>query len=183
MSKRPQVLLKNNTRASAALVILCLLPVIVGLLIAVFTTGQPTSIIAIFGWLMMLGGLGLTIRQIWWHILPRLACSEDELLVYLSGLRPSRLPLPVVECFFLGQAPSMIAHPKGDEVESSAVVVRLAERATQWHRRDVPVSMGRWCDGYITVRGTWCEPLNQAVVSRMNSSLAAAKRAHKAAQK
>jgi hypothetical protein len=158
-----------------------MVPVIVGLTMIRFSISRPFSIIAIFGWLMMLGGGGLTVRQIWWLVLPRLACSEDELLVYLNGLRPSRVPLQVVECFFLGQAPSMISHPTGDIVESAAVVIRLAERAKQWHRQDVPQSMGRWCDGYITVRGTWCEPLDRDVVNRMNLSLAEIKRARKAA--
>ena len=182
MPRTSQVLLKNNTRASVALVVLSIVPLFVGLVLVGMTLGR-LSIIAFLGWVVLLGGIVLTVRQIWWLVLPRLACSDEELLVYLNGFRPSRLPLDVVECFFLGQAPSMISHPKGDEIESAAVVIRLAERATQWHRREVPQMMGRWCDGYITVRGTWCEPLDRDVVNRMNSNLAAVKRARKAAQK
>ncbi len=182
MQISPEVLLKNNSRACGVLVALSIVPALVGVVIVGVTWSRPMSIIAIFGWFMLLGGTVLTVRQVWWLILPRLACSEDELLVYFSGFQPDRLPLDVVECFFLGQAPTMINHPTGDVVESSTVVVRLAERAKQWHDRDVPQIMGRWHDGYITVRGTWCEPIDRQVVSRMNSRLAAIKRVRKAAQ-
>ncbi len=65
------------------------------------------------------------------------------------------------------------------DVNSVTIVVRLAERATEWHERSVKNSLGKWADGYIIVRGTWTEPLNREVVTQMNSTLAAIKRARK----
>ena len=74
MQKTTQVLLKNNTRASVALAVLSFVPLLIGLLVVSMTFGR-LSIIAFLGWLMLMGGLVLTIRQIWWLVLPRLACS------------------------------------------------------------------------------------------------------------
>src|SRR5688500_10182245 len=76
--------------------------------------------------------------------LPRLACEDDHLLVYLRSTVPERVPLEFVECFFWGQGPSMIRFPNGNEAETSNVIVRLAERAEPWRDRDVDTSLGEW---------------------------------------
>ena len=98
---------------------------------------------------------------------------NDEWLIL--GIFPIRVPIEVVECFFLGQGPADI--PAADsELQATNVIVRLAEVATQWHRVRVTRSLGHWCDGYITVRGMWCEPLDVKLVNRMNKRLAEAKK-------
>lgn len=102
---------------------------------------------------------------------PRLAREGDWLLVYLGPSAPIRVPLEVVECFFLGQGPSLIPRPGEKQHETATVVVRLAEAAQEWQHRDVKPALGHWCDSYITIRGTWCEPLNAAVVKRLNDRL------------
>jgi len=60
---------------------------------------------------------------------------------------------------------------------SKTVVMRLAESAHQWQYVDVNPKLGSWCDGYVTLRGTWCEPLSLEVVIRLNRRLADAHRA------
>jgi hypothetical protein len=55
----------------------------------------------------------------------------------------------------------------------------LAESATQWHQMPVRASLGEWCDGYITVRGMWCEPLTIKLVTDLNRRLAQVKRGTK----
>jgi hypothetical protein len=57
--------------------------------------------------------------------------------------------------------------------------VRLAERARQWHHRPVRRALGRWCDGYIVIRGIWCEPISAELVHRMNAKLIETKRRKK----
>lgn len=111
---------------------------------------------------------------------PRLARENDQLLVFLGSSGPTRVPLDLVECFFLGQGPSLIPRLGAKQPETSTVVVRLAEAAAEWKHRDVKPALGHWCDGYITIRGTWCEPLNAAVVKRLNERLLQYQRERKA---
>ena len=106
----------------------------------------------------------------------KIRCQPDTLQIHLGGFRAHRLPLEVVECFFMGQGPTELPAEYLRDTEAVNVVVRLAERASRWKQRDVHPLFGRWCDGYITIRGAWCEPLNQEVVERLNHRLADAKR-------
>ena len=108
--------------------------------------------------------------------LPRIGYGDGYLLLYLRSARPICVPIEIVECFFLGQGPTRLAKHAGSEVESTTVVVRLAEDATEWHQQEVKPSLGHWCDGYITIRGTWCEPLSVNRVNQLNRRLAEAKR-------
>lgn len=111
---------------------------------------------------------------------PRLGYCSGELLVYLHAGKPIRMPIDVVEVFFLGQGPATGKDPRNRSehpgIVAANVVVRLSEAATEWHRRDVNVALGVWQDGYITVRGLWCEPLNGEVLRRMNRRLVEIKR-------
>jgi len=108
--------------------------------------------------------------------LPRLAYQRGELLVFLRYRRPLRVPVAQVECFFLGQGDSMLAAAGESEATESmakthTIVVRLAEAAKDWQAREVRPELGRWCDGYITIRGTWCEPVSPELVKQLNSRL------------
>lgn len=103
--------------------------------------------------------------------LPRLSYEDGHLLVYLRSTVPIRVPIDVVECFFLGQETSQIPSRRGASFETATVVVRLAESAVQWHHKEVKPTLGHWCDGYITIRGTWCEHLNRERVNRLNRCL------------
>lgn len=114
--------------------------------------------------------------------IPRLAYEDGHLLVYLRTLTPFRVPIDIVEVFFVGQGP---AHPVEDEADTATtrnVVVRLAESAPQWHQRDVRSDLGQWCDGYIIIRGTWCEPLSLERVNQINHRLAEIRRQRRASQ-
>ena len=110
---------------------------------------------------------------------PRLAYERGELLGYLAPRGPSRVPVELVECFFLGQGPSHLSH--GHEESTAAnVVVRLAESSHQWKEVDVQAQLGQWSDGYITIRGAWCEPIDASVVKRLNHRLVEVHRSAKA---
>lgn len=106
---------------------------------------------------------------------PRLAYADECLLVYLGSAQPHRVPIELVECFFLGQGPSLLPAAtlagKNESPESSTIVVRLAESAADWKHVAVKPALGLWCDGYITIRGTWCEPINAGRLQQLNQRL------------
>ncbi|HEX7376316.1 MAG TPA: hypothetical protein VF278_04355 [Pirellulales bacterium] len=102
---------------------------------------------------------------------PRLAIAGRHMIVNLGTARPIRVPLDVVEGFLLGQGPSFLPGQGGKKSEVANLVVRLAERATEWEGVEVNRQFGTWCGHYITIRGTWCERLNVAVVNRLNARL------------
>jgi hypothetical protein len=106
---------------------------------------------------------------------PRLGYAGGHLAVYLRGARPIRVPIETVECFFLGQGPSWLPRLAGGTAwsspETSTLIVRLAEAAPDWKHRDVRPWLGLWCESYITIRGTCCEPLSGDLVARLNRRL------------
>jgi hypothetical protein len=114
---------------------------------------------------------------------PRLSYANESLYVRLRLGAPIQVPIEFVECFFLGQGPTLLPRPFGrrDTVdETSAIIVRLAESAEQWKHFDVTPALGLWCDGYITIRGTWCEPITNDLLKRLNANLIAAHREQRA---
>ena len=129
---------------------------------------------------LLLLGLCLLIAALWICFRPRLAIQGDELVVYLNAGKPLHVPLEVVEVFFIGQGAVSGEEPGQPKDYRGAVaanvIVRLAESADEWHRRDVNLTLGVWRDGYISVRGLWCENINASVLQRMNHRLAACKR-------
>ena len=115
-----------------------------------------------------------------WLSVPRLAYESGELLVFIDR-RPLRVPIDIVEVFFLGQGPSFLPDLKGREPETANVIVRLAESAAEWKHRDVNPRIAHWCEGYITLRGAWCEPIRPEGLRRLNARLAEIHRERKAA--
>jgi hypothetical protein len=114
--------------------------------------------------------------------LPRLAYADGHLLVYLQSAKPTPVPIDIVELFFLGRGSSLIPQTDTGPNRALTVVVRLAEAATDWHDRPVKGALGEWREGYIILRGTWCEPLNPAVIQRLSRHLAAVQRTRRLAQ-
>ena len=112
--------------------------------------------------------------------LPRVACDGENLLLYVLGTKPVSVPLHVVECFFLGQGPSGLPAKQLEEAETSNVIVRLAERAVEWHQHETRATFANWCDGYVTIKGAWCEQITEDKLRELNSKLAQAKRDLKA---
>lgn len=108
---------------------------------------------------------------------PRLSCDGEHLLVDTGQPKLTAVPLEVVECFLLGQGPAFLPGRKLAEAETTTVVVRLAEKAEAWKRGRIHPYIGSWCDGYIILRGTFCEPLSVDVVQRLNRLLGESHRA------
>ncbi len=176
-----ETLLKSNRRIATLLVALAALPCALGLGLGWWSyAGRRWGVAVLAATLAAVSGYQL-IRQLLWWARPRLALTADELLVFLERPRPTRVPLDAVECFFIGQAASQVrvTDTDGRRVENVTVVVRLAERATTWHQRPTHPALGRWSDGYITIAGAWCEPLDGEKVQHLNQRLSAAKRARR----
>ena len=106
--------------------------------------------------------------------LPRLAYCDGELFVYLAGGGPLRVPIEIVQCFFLGSGAGQIPGSRGSRIGVRNLTMRLDEKATDYHHRNAKPALGRWEDGYIVIHGAWCEPLDLALVGRLNTRLAAA---------
>jgi hypothetical protein len=93
---------------------------------------------------------------------PRLRRCGACLEVRLSPLALQRVPLEVVECVFPGSRPL----PPGAGGDASpdrrvtTLIIRLAERATDWRARPTFVPWGTWEDGHIVIDGRWSEPLS-----------------------
>jgi len=118
---------------------------------------------------------------LWLLLVPRLSYRSGFLLVYSDYLVPYPVPIDVVECFFLGNGPSLMAWAGDGEdgPNTNTLVVRLAESQTQWHQKPCRPALGHWCDGYIVLRGTWCEPLTGELLANLNQWLVEAHRQNK----
>lgn len=144
-----------------------------GLLLAWTFSGQHPFFVITGAGLVVLGVV-LLVALAWQLSRPRVARDAGHLLFYLRMGEPVRVPLGVVECFFVGQSPGLLPGAKHRDAETASLVVRLAERAREWSARDVNRSLGSWCEGYITIRGTWCERLDIELVEGLNRRLAEA---------
>lgn len=155
-----------------------------GLLVLTLLATEATSGWRI-AWFVVTGlgiaaGLLLVGRILWWLRVPRLAYEDGQLLVYLDSATPTRVPIDIVECFFLGQGASELPKLDGRDAETQNVIVRLAESAKDWRHRDVHPSIGHWCEGYITLSGAWCEPIDGESLKRLNARLVAVHREQRA---
>lgn len=169
--------LKPNRRAlGIAMILPAIVAVIALAMVLLAPAGGVWEVIDWVGWILMAGALiaagslGYLMRT------PRLGYQDGKLLVYLRGFEAERVPIECVECFFLGQGPSYMPQKDEKPSETSTIVVRLAEAAQEWRHVDVKPTLGHWCDGYITIRGTWCEPINASLMKRLNERLAATHR-------
>jgi len=132
-------------------------------------------------WLRVLGllvaGLGLCAIGVLAVMLrrPVLALEGEHLLVFLSSGEPERVPIEFVEFFFRGEGP-VSPDAEDDSANAANIVVRLAERAVDWKQRKIKSSLGQWCDGYITIRGMWCEPIDRPLLEELNRRLVAVHR-------
>lgn len=165
-----EVWLTNNRRVDGAILIVAALVVFVLACLTFFASGE-TAIRRILPMLATVLALFWALYRFALFLTPRLAYRNSKLLVYLKGLFPVQVPIDCVEVFFMGQGESKLKLADGKPLENSTIVVRLAEAAEKWHRIEVKRRLGHWCEGYITIRGAWCEPINGDTIRRMNESL------------
>lgn len=172
-----EIWLRTNRRALVALsIVIGLLVGLPGLLLALLA--GPT-VIGTLGWGMLAAGCAATLVLLWRSRRPRLAYRDGHLLVYLRLGAPLRVPIAAVEGFLLGHGPAHLPG-KAARLDASQLVIRLSERSPEWERVDVFRPLGSWCNHYVTIRGTWCEPLSVERVNRLNARLDEVSRAARA---
>ena len=173
-----EVWLKPNRRALTIAWALCLtLTLILGAAAATVPSWGIASRlfngVCLFAAWFLVGLGGLTTIAIAIDFgLPRVGYRNGQIYFRLRPGSPIAVPLEIVEAFLLGQASMGLPGTTKSATETRTVVVRLAEKATDWSQRRVNPLLGNWCDGYITIRGTWCEPLDVDVIKRLNRKLA-----------
>jgi multisubunit Na+/H+ antiporter MnhB subunit len=121
----------------------------------------------------VLAGLGVILALLIFRTgrLPRIVWRESQVDFYLPGPQPISVPLEFVECFFLGSGVTTLPGSSTRDVQTRNLVVRIAERATDWQHRELPLHLGKWCEGYLTIRGLYCEVLDLEVIKRLNTAL------------
>lgn len=129
------------------------------------------------GWVAAGGGLclagGTLLALLLWQMKrPRIAYQEGQVRFYLRSGPPLDVPVRFVEAFFVGRSPVQVHGTKNRAAESVNLVARISERASDWQQAETRPELGTWCGGYVTIRGAWCEPLNQATIRRLNRRLA-----------
>ncbi len=142
-------------------------------------------------WLKVLSAVGvvlagmLALGLLHQLIRPRVAYREGHVFFYLTARKPIAVPEHLVEAFFLGQGLAMLP---GEEllpiapengVETVNLVARLSQREPQWQQQEVKRALGRWQDGYVVMRGTWCEPLTEKLIRQLNCHLSEIARTNK----
>jgi len=112
--------------------------------------------------------LGTLVRQL---ARPRVAYRDGQVLFNLRSGSPIAVPVHIVEAFFLGQGPANLPGSSQGTEKTVNLVARLSQRQIDWAQREVKPAFANWADGYVTIRGAWCEPLTQEVVRRINRRL------------
>jgi hypothetical protein len=102
---------------------------------------------------------------------PRIAFQDGQVLFYLRTGAPIAVPAHIVEAFFVGQGPATIPGNRQHRQQCANLVARLSQREADWAQRDVKPALGQWCGGYVTISGTWCEPLDSELIRRLNRRL------------
>jgi hypothetical protein len=164
-----EIWLRPNRRA---ILFGCMPPLVITALGA-WLLGQATVYGSIAGWLglpLLAVGIQL-IAMLLRHVRrPRLAYQHGKVLFYLRSGAPVAVPAEVVEAFFFGQGPTEL--PGGIKKQNTVnLVARLSQRHSEWASQVVKPALGHWCEGYVTIRGTWCEPLSIDVLRRINRRL------------
>jgi hypothetical protein len=159
-------------RANRRVLVFALIPTgllaLVGLLLGMTSEGKAARLV---GWGLTIIGVVLVLGLLNQLRRPRIAFRDGTVLFNLRSGPPVAVPVEVVEAFFLGQGPARIPAIEGRPAETVNLVGRLSQKAPKWAKVEVKPALGRWCEGYVTIRGTWCEPLNGEVIRRLNRRL------------
>lgn len=174
----PRSMTETWIKPNRRVLLLSLLPVgmvaATGLLIVFWASHHLLWWIA-SGLLVLAGLFGmLIVRQ---AARPRVAYKDGQVLFYLLASRPIAVPVEVVEAFFVGQTPVKLPGPDLGHTESINLVARLSQKYPEWADHEVKHALGSWCDGYVTIRGTWCETIDEQLVRRLNRRLTEVSRA------
>lgn len=141
------------------------------------------SILRVVAWLCLGLSCMLLLGLLQQMVRPRIAYRNGFVHFYLKSGKPIAVPIHIVEGFFLGQGPAYLPGATHDDAKTVNLVARISQREADWAQREVKEALGHWRDSYITIRGTWCEPLTTDAVGRLNRCLSAASQSAASAEK
>ena len=101
---------------------------------------------------------------------PRVAFENGHVLFYLRSGKPIGVPVEIVESFFAGQGPAHLP-VVSNQPRTVNLVARLSHAIPEWAEQTVKLALGTWTEGYVTIRGSWCEPLDSETIRRLNRRL------------
>src|SRR5690349_2728496 len=128
-----EIWLHTNRRLLLLGMILPVALIVIGLIVLATKPLDAAAGLQIVGWFLLGGGAFLFAIFAWQFRLPRLARTDGTLLVYMRMGPPFRLPVEIVECFFLGTGGAQLPGKGGDDVPIRNLVIRLAEKAVDYH--------------------------------------------------
>jgi hypothetical protein len=172
-----EVWLQTNRRVLGLAIVPAALVGLVGLGF-LQATAAPMHVV---GWALVGGSLLLIAGLLRQFTRPRISYRDGHVLFNLRAGSPIAVPREVVEAFFLGQGPAYLPRLHGTDAETVNLVARLSQKAPEWMHVAVKPALGHWCEGYVTIRGTWCEPLTGDVIRRLNARLRELRTADQAA--
>lgn len=164
----PEVWLRSNRRVIALGLVPIVLLGVTSVLLYMKTASTLLAGLAVGMLVLSLILSGILLRNL---VSPRIAYSDGQVLFYLKAGGPIAVPVHVVEAFFLGQGPAHLPIGDADSQVTINLVARLSQKEPQWAELEVKPALGRWSEGYISIRGSWCEPLNGEVIRRLNRRL------------
>ncbi len=165
-----EIWLRPNRRAILFGCVPPLIFTVVGACLAFAHSDSESSVLRWLGYSGIVAGpavIGLMLTQLR-H--PRIAFREGMVLFYVRIGQPIAVPVDIVESFFFGQGPAHLPAVT-KQPQTVNLIARLSQRHTEWATQKVRPALGNWSDGYVTIRGTWCEPLNSDVIRRINRRL------------
>ncbi len=125
---------------------------------------------------LALPALSISAATLFFALGPRITCDGKVLRLRMGGPRRFAVPLEFVECFLHAKESTAVVGTDPDQVSVRNIIIRIAERAKDWQRRPVHPWFGRWCEGYVTVSGLWCEPIHAQLLADLNRQLVSAHR-------
>jgi hypothetical protein len=152
----------------------CVLPLIIAAVGAWFVVQPGNSRSSASTWIgvgLLLAAAAALAGLVRMLSLPPISYRDGQVLFNLRAGQPIAVPVEIVEAFFVGQGPANLPGDYKAKEKTMNLVARLAQRRTDFAERDVKPAFGNWSEGYVTVRGTWCEPLDSEVVRRLNRRL------------
>lgn len=132
---------------------------------------SEASLLRGLGWALVMLGALLTVGLLMQLRRPRVAFRDGQVLFFLRARTPVETPVEAVEAFFVGQGPADLPGSSRQNEKSMNLVARISGRFPQWASVDVKPALGKWQEGYATIRGAWCEPITQELVRSINRRL------------
>lgn len=103
--------------------------------------------------------------------IPRISYADGRVKFYVRFGPPVEVPLEHVEAFLIGRGPIFFTDDRRETKETTTLLVRIAERGTDYHNVTTAPLLAAWCGNQATIRGTWTEPLGLELVNRLNQRL------------